>query len=92
MSDYEHDDVDVDDIDDMEGEAGPEDIEEEIVGDDYEEESSAPTYTIPSREVVAVEHPLIIQNLDNGIKTFGRAPNWSKVCGAVGPEGNQLIS
>ncbi|PQE29754.1 hypothetical protein CJF32_00000412 [Rutstroemia sp. NJR-2017a WRK4] len=81
MSDYEDDEVDADDMDDMEGEAeaGPEEIEEEMEGEDYAEESSAPTYAIPSREVVSVEHPLIIQNLDNGIKTFGRAPNWSKI-------------
>jgi general transcription factor 3C polypeptide 5 (transcription factor C subunit 1) len=83
MSDYEDDEVDADDVDDMEDEAGPEEIEEEMEDKDYAEESSAPTYAIPSREVVSVEHPLIIQNLDNGIKTFGRAPNWSKVCGTI---------
>lgn len=85
MSDYE--DEDDDHMDYVEGEAGEEEeLEEVIEGDDYQEEASAPTYTIPSREVVAVEHPMIIQNLENGIKTFGRAPNWSKVCGTMDPE------
>lgn len=60
--------------------------EEEEEGDeggdyDYEEEDpSAPVYTVPPREIVAVEHPLIIKNLENGIKTFGRQPQWNKVC------------
>ncbi|RAL66382.1 hypothetical protein DID88_006074 [Monilinia fructigena] len=36
-------------------------------------------YTIPPREIVAVEHPLIIKNLENGIKTFGRQPQWNKI-------------
>jgi hypothetical protein len=34
--------------------------------------SSAPTYPIHGREVIAVEHPMVIKNLDNGLKTFGR--------------------
>ena len=34
--------------------------------------SSAPVYTVPGKEIVAVEHPMIIKNIDNGLKTFGR--------------------
>lgn len=62
--------------------------EEEEDGDyDYEEEDqSAPIYTIPPREIVAVEHPLIVKNLENGIKTFGRQPQWNKVCGNYYPQ------
>ncbi|KAB8292124.1 hypothetical protein EYC80_007867 [Monilinia laxa] len=59
-----------------------EENEGEAAGDyDYEEEEdpSAPVYTIPPREIVAVEHPLIIKNLENGIKTFGRQPQWNKI-------------
>lgn len=31
----------------------------------------APSYNIAPREVIAVEHPMIIMNLDRGLKTFG---------------------
>ncbi|QSZ32882.1 hypothetical protein DSL72_002463 [Monilinia vaccinii-corymbosi] len=64
-----------------ENEEEEEEEEEEEVGDyDYEEEDrSAPIYTVPPREIVAVEHPLIIKNLENGIKTFGRQPQWNKI-------------
>ncbi|RFU35212.1 hypothetical protein B7463_g1097, partial [Scytalidium lignicola] len=34
----------------------------------------APVYTFKPREVVAVEHPMVIKNIDNGLKTFGRTP------------------
>ena len=39
----------------------------------------APTLEVASREVVAVEHPAIIQNLDNAIKTFGRNHPFERV-------------
>lgn len=66
-----------------EGMEAIEENDEEEDGDfDYEEEDqSAPVYTIPPREIVAVEHPLIVKNLENGIKTFGRQPQWNKVRG-----------
>ncbi|KAK6596921.1 hypothetical protein H4I96_09573 [Botrytis cinerea] len=64
-----------------EGMEAIEENDEEEDGDfDYEEEDqSAPVYTIPPREIVAVEHPLIVKNLENGIKTFGRQPQWNKI-------------
>lgn len=34
---------------------------------------SAPIYAIPQKEVVAVEHPMVIKNIDNALKTFGRS-------------------
>ncbi|KAI9650994.1 tau 95 subunit of transcription factor TFIIIC [Ciborinia camelliae] len=72
-----------DEEEEEEGEVGEiEENEEEEDGDydyDEEEDPSAPIYTIPPREVVAVEHPLIIKNLENGIKTFGRQPQWNKI-------------
>jgi general transcription factor 3C polypeptide 5 (transcription factor C subunit 1) len=36
------------------------------------EGDAAPRYTIPSRRLGAVEHPMIIKNLDKAIKTFGQ--------------------
>jgi general transcription factor 3C polypeptide 5 (transcription factor C subunit 1) len=35
------------------------------------EDAAAPIFDVPDREVVALEHPMIIQNLENAIKTFG---------------------
>ena len=37
-------------------------------------------YPIAPRELTAVEHPLIIKNLDKGLKTFGRKPDFDVVC------------
>ena len=34
--------------------------------------SSAPVYKVPAKEIVAVEHPMIIKNIDNALQTFGR--------------------
>jgi len=39
----------------------------------------APEFKIGPREVVAVEHPAIIQNLDNGMKTFGTNQPFERV-------------
>ncbi len=44
-----------------------------------EPEQFAPEFEIGTREVFAVEHPAIIQNLDNGIKTFGRDQPFERV-------------
>jgi general transcription factor 3C polypeptide 5 (transcription factor C subunit 1) len=33
--------------------------------------SSAPNFTIPTRQIVAVEHPMVVKNIDKGLKTFG---------------------
>ena len=35
------------------------------------EKTPAPAHTLQGREVFAVEHPMIIQNLDKALKTFG---------------------
>jgi hypothetical protein len=32
---------------------------------------SAPMFKIPNRDIVAVEHPMIIINIDEGLRTFG---------------------
>ncbi|KAH7310361.1 RNA polymerase III transcription factor IIIC subunit-domain-containing protein [Rhexocercosporidium sp. MPI-PUGE-AT-0058] len=46
----------------------------------------APIYQIAPREITAVEHPLIIQNLDNGINTFGRNKPFQRILNSVDPE------
>jgi hypothetical protein len=33
--------------------------------------ASAPTFEVATREVVAVEHPMVIKNIDKALKTFG---------------------
>jgi general transcription factor 3C polypeptide 5 (transcription factor C subunit 1) len=43
------------------------------------EPEPAPEFELGTREVFAVEHPAIIQNLDNGIKTFGRNHPFERV-------------
>jgi hypothetical protein len=32
---------------------------------------AAPSYPVPLREIVALEHPMIIKNIDKGLKTLG---------------------
>jgi hypothetical protein len=46
---------------------------------EQEPEQFAPEFELGTREVFAVEHPAIIQNLDNGIKTFGRDQPFERV-------------
>jgi general transcription factor 3C polypeptide 5 (transcription factor C subunit 1) len=41
--------------------------------------SSAPILQITPREVVAVEHPMIIKNIDKGLKTFGNGKPFERV-------------
>jgi hypothetical protein len=41
--------------------------------------SHAPTYTIPRRRFGAVEHPMIIKDIDKGIATFGRGHSVQSV-------------
>jgi hypothetical protein len=40
---------------------------------------SAPVYMVPGREIVAVEHPMAIKNIDNALKTFGRGAPFAQV-------------
>ena len=39
----------------------------------------APRYSIPARRLGALEHPLIIRNVDRGINTFGTNPSFQAV-------------
>ncbi|RKF56549.1 General transcription factor 3C polypeptide 5 [Erysiphe neolycopersici] len=49
--------------------------------------TTANSYEIPPlRKIVAVEHPMIIKNLDNGIKTFGTNHPFERVINSEDPE------
>lgn len=39
----------------------------------------APTFTVPERDIVAVEHPMVVKNVDNALKTFGKAWPFKEV-------------
>jgi hypothetical protein len=39
----------------------------------------APRYSLPARRLGALEHPLIIRNVDRGIQTFGTNPSFQAV-------------
>jgi hypothetical protein len=41
--------------------------------------NAAPYFEAPQQKIVAVEHPFVIRNVDNGIKSFGRDPNFQRV-------------
>ncbi|KAI0537768.1 RNA polymerase III transcription factor IIIC subunit-domain-containing protein [Xylaria digitata] len=40
---------------------------------------SAPIFQVPERKIVAVDHPCIVINLDNGLRSFGPKPNFQKL-------------
>jgi general transcription factor 3C polypeptide 5 (transcription factor C subunit 1) len=46
---------------------------------------AAPIFTIPPRRLGALEHPMIIKNLDKGIKTFGQNNAFQAVCSVIPP-------
>lgn len=41
--------------------------------------STAPIYTVPSERVVSIEHPCIVRNFDNGLKSLGGEPQLKHV-------------
>lgn len=41
--------------------------------------SAAAVCNVPPRKVVAVDHPLVVKNLENGLKTFGRNQPFERV-------------
>jgi hypothetical protein len=45
-----------------------------------EDGGTAPAYPIPRRRLGALEHPMIIKDLDKGIKTFGQNNALQAVC------------
>ncbi|KAK1760872.1 transcription factor tau subunit sfc1 [Echria macrotheca] len=46
----------------------------------------APVYSIPGRRLGALEHPLILKDLDRGIKTFGRNPTLQTILDSASPQ------
>ncbi|KAL2118401.1 hypothetical protein VTJ04DRAFT_8061 [Mycothermus thermophilus] len=50
------------------------------------EGDAAPRYTIPSRRLGAVEHPMIIKNLDKAIKTFGQNSALQSILDSASPQ------
>lgn len=44
--------------------------------------SAAPVFKVAPREVFAVEHPMIVMNLDKGLKTFGTNGPFKRVSSA----------
>ncbi|KAK8110495.1 Transcription factor tau subunit sfc1 [Apiospora kogelbergensis] len=51
-----------------------------------EDDNIAPVYEVPTRKVIAIEHPCIIQDLDRGIKSFGSNPKFQKLVNRPDPE------
>ncbi|KAL2135396.1 hypothetical protein VTI74DRAFT_8629 [Chaetomium olivicolor] len=51
-----------------------------------EDADTAPTYTIPPRRLGALEHPMIIKNLDKGIKTFGQNNAFQAILDSASPQ------
>ncbi|KAI1800565.1 RNA polymerase III transcription factor IIIC subunit-domain-containing protein [Daldinia bambusicola] len=47
--------------------------------DDADDSGGAPIYEVPRREIIAIEHPSVILNLDKGLATFGSDPNFQKL-------------
>ncbi|KAB5563086.1 RNA polymerase III transcription factor IIIC subunit-domain-containing protein [Coniochaeta sp. 2T2.1] len=46
----------------------------------------APSYSIPPRRFGAVEHPMIIKDIDKGIKTFGRGHSFQTILDSASPQ------
>ncbi|KAK0651826.1 RNA polymerase III transcription factor IIIC subunit-domain-containing protein [Cercophora newfieldiana] len=46
----------------------------------------APRYTIPPRRLGALEHPLIIEDVDRGIRTFGSNPALQAILDSASPQ------
>jgi len=64
----------------------PLDIETESYYDDNAEDNAddgvdegAAQFRIPLRNITALEHPLLIKNLEKGLKTFGWKPDYDAV-------------
>jgi general transcription factor 3C polypeptide 5 (transcription factor C subunit 1) len=39
----------------------------------------APIHTVPVKEIVAVEHPMVVKNIDKALQTFGRGMPFKQV-------------
>ncbi|KAI0169518.1 hypothetical protein GGR52DRAFT_550383 [Hypoxylon sp. FL1284] len=53
---------------------------EEMPGlDGDSDQPAAPIFDVPDRKIIAIEHPCIVMNLDKGLATFGRNPDFQKL-------------
>ncbi|KAH6649005.1 RNA polymerase III transcription factor IIIC subunit-domain-containing protein [Truncatella angustata] len=43
--------------------------------------NAAPYFEAPPYNIIAVEHPCIVKDVDNAMKTFGREPNFQRLLG-----------
>lgn len=43
------------------------------------QKSAAPVYKVDDRKIVSVEHPMIIKDIEKGIKTFGNNRPFQRV-------------
>ncbi|KAK2763152.1 tau 95 subunit of transcription factor TFIIIC [Arachnomyces sp. PD_36] len=50
------------------------------MGEKRTHDRSAPWYSIPSRQIVSVEHPCIVKNIDKGIETLQGDSGISQAC------------
>lgn len=44
-----------------------------------EAENGAPRYSIPRRDLTAVEIPAVVENIDRAVRAFGRVPSLRHV-------------
>ena len=57
-----------------------------IIQPDIMEAADSPTsrfYVVPQERVVSIEHPCIVRNFDNGVKSLGGEPQMKHVSGGV---------
>ena len=57
-----------------------------IIQPDDMEAADSPTsrfYVVPQERVVSIEHPCIVRNFDNGVKSLGGEPQMKHVSGGV---------
>ena len=55
-----------------------------IQPDTMENSPTARFYVVPQERVVSIEHPCIVRNFDNGVKSLGGEPQMKHVSGGVG--------
>jgi len=46
-------------------------------------EEKAPWLDVPGRDITSIEHPCIIRNVDNGIKSLGGNLMIKQVCSSI---------
>jgi hypothetical protein len=45
--------------------------------------TTAPFYAVPQERVISIEHPCIVRNFDNGVKSLGGEPQMKHVSDGV---------